>query len=307
MDVVWLAQVLNRAFIAGTPLLLGTLGEIVTERSGVLNLGMEGMMAIGAVTAFMVGFLTGQPWLGFFAGACCSAVFSLIHAGICVGLKGKQVVSGLALTMLGLGLSGLLGKAFVGKPLTQRFPQWSVPGLNRLPVLGEALFTQDPLFYFSLLCALLVWILIYRTRWGMQLRAVGENPVAADAMGISVGKMQTLAIMLGGFLAGCAGAYISLVYMPTWMEGIIGGRGWIVIALTIFAGWNPIKAFGGSYLFGGIYVLQYLLQPFGFPPNLLMMLPYLSTIGVLIIGSRQARISKKGAPAHLGETFIKAN
>ncbi len=307
MDWLMVSQILNRALIAGTPLLLGTIGEIVTERSGILNLGMEGMMAIGAVTAFMVAYLTGQPWLGFIAGGLASGAFSLLHALVCVGFKSNQVVSGLALTMLGLGLSGLIGKPYVGKPLTTRFPEISIPYLHRIPVLGTSLFQQDPLFYFSVGMALIVAFLLYKSRWGLHLRAVGENPKAADAMGIPVYALQTIAIMIGGFFAGCAGAYVSLVYMPTWIEGMIAGRGWIVIALTIFSAWNPLKAFGGSYFFGGIYVVQYLLQPLGLSPNLLLTLPYLATIGALILGSHQARKSKKGAPASLGVSYIKTN
>ncbi len=307
MEIVWITQVLNRALIAGTPLLLGTIGGIVTERSGILNLGMEGMMAVGAVIGFIVASLTKQPMIGFLAAGFTTALFSLIHALICVGLKSNQVVSGLALTMLGLGLSGILGKAWVGKPLTVRFSEISLPYLHRIPVLGTSLFSSNVIFFFSILACFMVWMMIYRTRWGMQLRAVGENPQAADAMGVSVAGTQTLAIAIGGFFAGCAGAYVSLIYMPTWMEGIIGGRGWIIIALTIFSAWNPLKAFGASYLFGAIFVLQYLLQPFGLSPNLLMTMPYLSTIVVLIIGSRRARRTKKGAPGSLGLSFIKSS
>ncbi len=298
-------SILIRTLIAGTPLLLGTLGEIVTERSGVLNLGVEGMMAIGAMTAFTVTLTTGSPWLGLFAAVYAGTLAAGIHAFVCITLKANQVVSGLALTMLGLGVSGLFGKPFIGRPLPQKLNTLSIPGLADIPIVGRILFSQDPLFYLAVIQGILLWILLSRTRWGIEIRSVGENPAAAEVQGINVGRIRYLCVLLGGALAGMAGAYLSLVYSKSWTEGLTGGRGWIVIALTIFALWNPLRAFLGAFLFGCIFVLQYLLQPIGVPPNLLAMMPYLATLVVLLAGGVRKDRRRLLAPAKLGEAYSK--
>lgn len=298
-------SILIRTLIAGTPLLLGTLGEIVTERSGVLNLGVEGMMAIGAMTAFTVTLTTGSPWLGLFAAVSAGTLAAGIHAFVCITLKANQVVSGLALTMLGLGVSGLFGKPFIGRPLPQKLNTLSIPGLADIPIVGRILFSQDPLFYLAVIQGILLWILLSRTRWGIEIRSVGENPAAAEVQGINVGRIRYLCVLLGGALAGMAGAYLSLVYSKSWTEGLTGGRGWIVIALTIFALWNPLRAFLGAFLFGCIFVLQYLLQPIGVPPNLLAMMPYLATLVVLLAGGVRKDRRRLLAPAKLGEAYSK--
>ena len=296
---------LIRTLLAGTPLLLGTLGEIVTERSGVLNLGVEGMMAIGAMTAFAVTLTTGSPWLGLLAAILAGTLAAGIHAFVSITLKANQVVSGLALTMLGLGVSGLFGKPFIGRPLPSTLSALPIPVLSDIPVVGRILFAQDPLFYLAVLLGILLWILLSRTRWGIEIRSVGENPAAAEVQGVNVAKIRYLCVLLGGALAGMAGAHLSLVYSKSWTEGLTGGRGWIVIALTIFALWNPLRAFLGAFLFGCIFVLQYLLQPIGVPPNLLAMMPYLATLAVLLAGGLRKDRRRLMAPAKLGEAYTK--
>lgn len=300
-----LLSVLTRTLIAGTPLLLGTLGEIVTERSGILNLGVEGMMAIGAMSAFTVTLITGNPWLGLLAAVVAGALAAGIHAFVSITLKANQVVSGLALTMLGLGFSGLFGRPFIGKPLPQKLTALPIPGLADIPVVGKILFQQDPLFYIAVILGIVLWILLNRTRWGIDIRSSGENPIAAEVQGISVVRIRYLCVLLGGALAGMAGAHLSLVYTKSWSEGLTGGRGWIVIALTIFALWNPLRAFLGAFLFGCIFVLQYLLQPIGVPPNLLAMMPYLATLAVLLAGGLRKDRRRLLAPAKLGEPYSK--
>ncbi len=300
-----LISILARTLIAGTPLLLGTLGEIITERSGVLNLGVEGMMAVGAMSAFTVTLTTGSPWIGLLAAVLAGALAAGIHAFVSVSLRANQVVSGLALTMLGLGVSGLFGRPFIGRPLPQKLNAVRIPGLAEIPVVGRILFSQDPLFYLAVVLGILLWILLNRTRWGIEIRSVGENPAAAEVQGISVGRIRYLCVLLGGALAGMAGAHLSLVYSKSWTEGLTGGRGWIVIALTIFALWNPLRAFLGAFLFGCIFVLQYLLQPIGVPPNLLAMMPYLATLAVLLAGGLRRDRRRLLAPAKLGEPYSK--
>ncbi|MBN1837562.1 MAG: ABC transporter permease [Spirochaetales bacterium] len=302
MDAV-VFSVINRTLIAGTPLLLGTLGEIVAERSGVLNLGVEGMMAVGAVSAFAVTLATGSPWMGLLVAAVAGMAASALHAFVSVTLRGSQVVSGLALTMLGLGAAGLFGKPFIGRPLPQKMLPVHIPLLGDIPVVGRLLFHQDPVFYIAVVVGVGLWFLLARTRWGIEVRSVGENPAAAAVQGISVQRVRYLGVLIGGALAGMAGAHLSLVYTKSWTEGLTGGRGWIVIALTIFALWNPPRAFLGAFLFGCIFVLQYLLQPLGIPPNLLGMMPYLATLAVLLLGSLHREGRRSRAPASLGEPF----
>lgn len=298
-------SILRRTLISGTPLLLGTLGEIYTERAGILNLGIEGLMAVGAVTGFSVAYTTSNPWLGLIAAILMGALLSSLHAFVSITLKANQTVSGLALTMLGTGLSGIMGRKYVGIPLSAKFDTISIPLLSKIPFVGPVFFKQDIIFYLSIIIGILFYLILYKTQWGIQIRSVGENPLAADSLGISVIKIRYITTIIGGAMAGMAGAHLSLVYIPSWIEGMVAGRGWIVIALTIFAGWNPAKAFLGAYLFGGIYILQYMLQPLGISPNILLMLPYLTTLIVLFFGVKQSLKTKKGAPATLGFPYIK--
>ncbi len=297
--------ILVRAIVAGTPLLLGTLGEIVAERSGVLNLGVEGMMAVGAVTGYLAALATGNPWIGVAAGVGAGVALSLVHAFVSVTLRANQVVSGLALTMIGVGASGLLGKPYIGRPLAHTMSAVSVPVLGDLPVLGRILFRQDPFFYLAILIGIVLWFLLRHTLWGVRVRSVGENPAAAESQGVNVAGVRYLCVAIGGGLAGMGGAHLSLAYSRSWIEGMTGGRGWIVVALTIFALWNPLRAFAGAFLFGGVFVLQYLLQPLGIPPSLLGMMPYAATLAVLVLGGLGQGERSMAAPAMLGEAYTR--
>ncbi|HNV71135.1 MAG TPA: ABC transporter permease [Candidatus Ozemobacteraceae bacterium] len=305
MDVsaAWVTALAGRALVAGTPLLLGTLGETLTERAGILNLGIEGLMAVGAVTGFGVAFSTGNPWLGASAAVGIGMLLGLLHAVVTVTLRANQVVAGLALTMFGLGLSSLLGKPYVGKPLPQPIGEWHLPILSDLPILGESLFTRDPLFYLGIGLSLLLWFVLFRTRWGVIVRACGESPLAAATSGVDVQWVRYVCLMSGSGLCGLAGAYLSLVYNPSWVEGMTAGRGWIVVALTIFAFWNPLRAIFGAYAFGGIYVVQYSLQSWNVSPNLLMTLPYVLTLVALVLISSKAS-RHLAAPASLSKPFF---
>jgi ABC-type uncharacterized transport system permease subunit len=295
-------SVAQRTLIAGTPLLIGTVGEVICERSGILNLGVEGVMSIGAVTAFVVTFHTGNPWLGLAAALAAGMLFSLIHAFASISLQSNQVVSGLALTMLGLGVSGLMGKPYVGKPLAIKINAVAIPVFSDIPYLGPIFFRHSPFFYIAVGLALVAWFVLEHTLLGIKIRSAGENPQATETQGINVAAIRYLAVIVGGAFSALAGAHLSISYSKSWIEGMTAGRGWIVIALTIFALWNPVRAMLGAFLFGGIFVLQYLLQPYGISPNFLAMLPYSATLAVLLVGGlRDSR--KLNAPAMLGEPY----
>lgn len=299
----FILSALRAAIPAGTPLLFGTLGEVYAERSGVLNLGVEGLMIIGSVTAFGVAYTTGNVWLAVLLAALAGGLLALLHAFASITLKVNQVVSGLAITMLGLGVSGIMGKQYIGQPLEVGFSSLDLPILSDLPIIGSLLFQFDPLVYISILLVPALWFVLYRTRWGLSLRSVGENPATADALGVNIVVVRYLAVFFGGLLAGMGGAYLSVVYAPSWIEGMTAGVGWIVIALTIFAMWNPLRAFLGAYLFGGVRVLQYRLQPLGISPNLLAMLPFIFTILVLMASASEAMRRRIGAPAALMQPY----
>ncbi len=301
MDEI-LLSVLQRTMIAGTPLLLGTVGEVICERSGILNLGVEGTMAVGAVVAFIVTYTTGNPWLGLSAAILAGMALSFIHAFASVTLQANQVVSGLALTMIGLGLSGMLGKPYVGKPLTIKMNDLAIPWLSDIPVVGPLFFNQTPFFYMAILLALAAWFFLERTRPGIKVRSTGENPKATETQGVNVSLIRYSCVIIGGGFSAMAGAHLSTSYSKSWIEGMTAGRGWIVIALTIFSLWNPGRAILGAFLFGGIFVLQYLLQPMGISPNFLAMLPYGATLLILLVlGLKDRR--KLNAPAMLGEPY----
>jgi len=295
----WVIATFSRTLAYGTPLLLGTLGEIYAERSGVLNLGIEGMMIMGAYSAFAIAYTTGNPWLGILTAAVVGGAFSLIHAFASITLKANQVVSGLALTMLGLGLSGVLGRGWEGKPLPAPLGKITVPVLSDIPVLGPILFDgQNMIVYLTILLVPLLWYILYRTRIGITIRSVGENPATADSLGINVGRVRYLCVVMGGILAGVAGGYLSVAYRPAWTEGMTAGMGWIVIALTIFAFWNPAIGMLGAYLFAALYHLSFRLQPW-VSPELLRAMPYAFAIVVLIAVSRGTLQKRMGAPAAL--------
>jgi len=295
----WIIATLSRTLAYGTPLLLGTLGEIYTERSGVLNLGVEGMMIMGAYAGFSTAYTTGSPWLGIMVAALVGGAFSLIHAFASITLKANQVVSGLALTMLGLGLSGVLGRSWGGKPLPVPISKITAPGLSKIPFLGPILFEgQNLIVYLSILLVVVMWYILYRTRIGITIRSVGENPATADSLGINVNRVRYLCVLVGGILAGVAGGYLSVAYRPAWTEGMTAGMGWIVIALTIFAFWNPAIGMLGAYLFAALYHLSFRLQPW-VTPEFLKAMPYAFAIVVLIAVSRGTLQKKMGAPAAL--------
>lgn len=302
MDQAVLIAIIATAVTAGTPILFAALGEILVERSGVLNLGVEGMMLVGAVTGFMAAFKTGNPWLGFGAAMLAGGGVALIHAFLTVTLRANQVVSGLALTIFGTGFSSYIGKPLVGTPLLNPFKTVEIPLLSDIPVLGPILFKHDPLVFVSYAFVVLIAFFLYRTRWGLNLRAVGENPAAADSVGISVSRTRYFSIFAGGMLAGAGGAYLSLAYAPSWLENMTAGRGWIAVALVIFAVWDPFKAVLGSYIFGGVDALGFRLQAMNVAvsPFFLKMLPYLLTITVLIVVTRETKTRRVGTPQALG-------
>jgi simple sugar transport system permease protein len=292
---------LRRALAYGTPLLLGTLGEIYSERAGVLNLGVEGMMILGAFTGFVTTYTTGNPLLGILVAAVVGGAASMIHGFFSISIKTKiQVVSGLALTFFGLGLTGVIGRGWEGKPLPVGLPKVNLPLLDSIPILGPILSGQNVLVYIGIGLAVILWFILFKTTWGVTIRSVGEDPAAADTLGVNVVLVRYLCVLLGGVLAGIAGAYLSIDYRPSWTEGMTVGMGWIVIALTIFAFWNPTIALIGAYIFGSLFSLAYKLQPF-LAPELLMIMPYLFTIiALVVINSSKYFRRRLGVPTALG-------
>ncbi len=312
--------ILQAGIASGTVLLFATIGELFSERAGVLNLGVEGMMLIGAMSAFSTTIATGNPWLGVLVAMFFAGLISQIHAFIVITLQADQVVSGLSLTFLGAGISLVLGEGLSKAGTVSLLPNFSIPLLTSIPILGKIFFTdQSILVYIGYLLVPLAWYYINRTRPGLHLRAVGEYPSAADALGISVFRMRYFYVFVGGMLAGLAGATISLAVSPGWFSELTtGGQGWIAIGLVIFAQWDPVRAAVGAYAFGalrrlildiqGPLVLFGLDNPFYYNPYLgffLQMLPYLFTVIVLVIGSREAMRKRIGAPAALGNPYIR--
>ena len=312
--------ILQAGVASGTVLLFATIGELLAERSGVMNLGVEGMMLVGAMSAFSVAIKTGNPWLGVLVAMLFAGVISQIHAYIVITLQADQVVSGLALTFLGTGISLVLGEGLSKAGTVSLMPSFSIPLLSQIPILGPIFFKDQSIFvYLGYLLVPLVWYYINRTRPGLHLRSVGEYPSAADALGINVFRMRYLYVFVGGVLAGLAGATISLAISPGWFSELTtGGQGWIAVGLVIFAQWDPIRAAVGSYAFGalrrlildiqGPTVLFGLPNPFYYQPYFgffLQMLPYAFTVIVLVIGSREAIRKRLGAPAALGNPYIR--
>ncbi|PCH70626.1 MAG: ABC transporter permease [Rhodobacteraceae bacterium] len=286
--------------VAATPILLAAIGELVAEKAGVLNLGVEGMMIVGAISGFAIAVETGSPTLGFIASAIGGALLSLLFVFLTQVVLANQVASGLALTLFGLGLSALMGQSYVGVRPPQT-AELNIPILSDLPVVGPILFSHDPILYLSIAIIAIVWGMLKYTRVGLILRAVGENHDAAHALGYKVVRIRIMAIMFGGACAGLGGAYISLVRVPQWTEGMTAGVGWIALALVVFASWKPWRVLLGAYLFGGVTVVQLNLQAAGvaIPVEYLAMSPYLITIIVLVILSKD----KSSAPASLGRIF----
>ena len=289
---------------AGTVLALAALGLLVNEKSGIVNLGAEGMMLCAAIAGFATVIHTGSDWLGFAAGMAAGGVMAAVFGWLVIWLNANQYASGLALTLFGAGLSAFAGIGYVQAKMPDR-PRFNWLGLGDVPVIGPALLRQHPLVYAAmLLCIGLIWFL-YRTRAGLVLRSVGESPESAHALGYPVRRIRLAAVMAGGALCGLAGAYISTVYTPLWVEGMVAGRGWIALALTTFATWRPARVLLGAYLFGGVTMLQFHLQASGVQvaSQLLSMLPYLATIVVLALISRNPAWIRVNMPASLGKPF----
>jgi general nucleoside transport system permease protein len=301
---------LAAAIVAGTPLLFATLGEIITERAGNLNLGVEGMMLMGAVMGFAIGVSTGNPILALLAAMISGALGALIFAFLTVSLRANQVVAGLTLTIFGTGFSSMIGRKLVGQVSPQAvksfFSTISIPGLSKIPFIGPVFFKHDIFVYLGYVTAVALGFYLYNTSKGLNLRAVGENPAAADAASININLYKYFHILLGGALCGLGGAYLSLVYVPSWQDNITAGRGWIAVALVIFAAWNPYKALFGAYFFGGLDIIGFRIQGTGFfvSQYLIDMLPYLVTVIVLVVVSvRKSR--KNSPPKALGISYFR--
>lgn len=290
---------------AATPLLLAAIGELVVERSGVLNLGVEGMMLIGAVAGFGAAVLTGSAWLGVLAAILAGAAFSLLFGFLALTMVTNQVATGLALTLLGIGVSGMAGEAFVGMPGV-KLANIHIPVLTDIPFIGRILFGQDPLFYVSIFLVVgVTWFLFY-TRAGLTLRSVGDSHASAHALGIRVILIRYLAVMFGGACAGLAGAQLSLVYTTQWIENMTAGKGWIALALVVFASWRPLRVLAGAYLFGAVSIGELHAKALNLPipSQFLTALPYLATIVVLVVISRNKRLTMMNTPASLGQGFV---
>ncbi|MBU1315528.1 MAG: ABC transporter permease [Alphaproteobacteria bacterium] len=300
-----LEAILLTVITAATPLVIAALGELVTERSGVLNLGVEGMMIMGAVSAFAATQITGSPYIGVLAGIAAGSAFSLLFGFLTLTLVANQVATGLALTILGLGLSGQLGESFVGQPGIKLQPI-VVPLLSDIPFMGRLLFQQDLIFYLSIALVVGINWFLFKSRTGLKMRAIGDNHASAHALGINVIRTRYLAVMFGGACAGLAGAQLSLVYTPQWVENMTAGRGWIALALVVFASWRPLRLLAGGYLFGAVSIGQLHAQAFGIgiPSQVLSALPYVATIVVLIIISHNRRTTLINTPASLGKPFV---
>ncbi len=289
---------------AGTVLAIAALGLLINEKAGIVNLGAEGMLLCSAIAGFAAVVHTGNDWLGFAAGAGAGALLAAIFGVLVIWLNTNQYATGLALSLFGTGFSAFAGIAYVQEKLPER-AQFAVPWLSDIPLLGNALFKQHPMVYVTMaLVGALIWFL-YRTRAGLVLRSVGESPESAHALGYPVRRIRLLAVVIGGALCGLAGAYLSVIYTPLWVEGMVAGKGWIALALTTFATWRPARILLGAYLFGGVTMLQFHLQGMGVdvPSQFLTMLPYLATIAVLALISRNPAWIRVNMPASLGKPF----
>jgi len=304
MIVDFIVAAMLTIITASTPLVFAAVGEIVVEKAGVLNLGVEGMMIVGAIGGFAVGVSTRDPTLAVLAGALSGSILALIFGILTLYLLSNQVATGLALTLFGIGFSALLGNDYVGQTFAG-LPKLNIPGLSDIPAVGPLIFGQDALVYLSVAAVFGVTWFLNRTRWGLAVRAVGENHAAAHSIGYSVTLIRLGAVLFGGAMAGVGGAYLSLAYTPLWVENMTAGRGWIALALVVFASWRPWRAFFGAYLFGGITIVQLHAQGMGvdIPAQILSMLPYIATIVVLVLISRDETRARLNAPACLGRSF----
>ncbi len=301
----WLISASARSLAFATPLLFAALGEIVAERAGVVNLGVEGMMVLGALAGFVAAQTSGDPLVGVVVAALTGGLGALLHAFLAVSLRANQYVSGLALTIFGLGLSGVVGRAWQGQPLTNPFRTVSVPGLSELPFFGPALFQEQHLLtYAAILAAPILWVLLFHTRLGVNVRSVGESPAAADALGVGVYAVRYGCVVFGGVMAGIGGSYLSLAYRPSWSEGMTAGMGWIALAIAIFAAWNPVRALWGAFLFGACFHLAFRLQGV-MPAEFLRLLPYVATIVALTLAALTRASQRQGAPDALGSPYVR--
>ncbi|WP_199617363.1 ABC transporter permease [Paenibacillus alkalitolerans] len=300
-------QLLIAAAASGTPLLLAALGGILNERSGIIQLGAEGLMLMGAVTACVTYLQTGSIALTLLSVLCASAVLGLVHAFVCVTLRANQIMAGLAMTLFGSGLSAYLGKPFSGIPLSGAMPKLHIPWLEPVPVIGDIFARLDMLTWFSLLLIAALHLLIHRTSWGLHLRAAGDDPATADVMGIRVQLLRYGYVIAGSVLIGLAGADLILVYTPSWTEGMTAGKGWIAVALVIFARWNPVRALLCAYFFGALDSLGFRIQltGSGIPAYFLKMIPYVVTIAVLMYLGWRNRNRPSGMPESLGVPYIR--
>ncbi len=297
------------AIKSGTIVIFATVGEIYTERSGILNLGVEGMMLLGALAGFATAVMTQNIFIAFLVAGIVGGLVSLIHAFVTITLRANQVVSGLAITMFGAGLSSLLGGGFVKMILPESVKAWTlpinIPLLSKIPFLGQVLFQHNIFVYFAFLVPILGWFILNKTKWGLAIRATGEEPLASEIMGIKVTKVRYLSTMVGGILCGISGAYLSVVYSSLWGDGMTAGKGWITIALVIFANWRPLLVFAGAYLFGGMEAIIPRLQAFGveLSPQLLKAVPYVMTIIFLLV--IQMRGTRSNMPKNMGNAYFR--
>lgn len=303
-------EFLAACVVAGTPLVFATLGELITEKTGNLNLGVEGMMLMGAVMGFYTGLNTANPFLAILAAALAGAGGALIYAFITVTLKANQVVTGLTLTIFGTGFAQFVGEPLLGSmapsEITSFFSKVTIPILGQIPGLGPVLFRQDVFVYLSYLVCIVAAVYLYKTRMGMNLKALGENTAAADASGININRYKYAHILAGGALCGLGGAYLSLVRIPIWQEDVVNGRGWIAVALVIFVAWNPVKGFFGGVLFGGLSIigLKFQAMGLGISQYLVDMIPYIATI-LIVIFSTHKRKKESQPPGDLGNNYFR--
>ena len=305
-----MVEFLASCVVAGTPLVFATVGELITEKSGSLNLGVEGMMLIGAVMGFLTGLNTESPLLAITVAAIAGAAGSLIFGLLTVTLKANQIVCGLTLTIFGTGFAQFVGESLLGSSapsaITSFFGKLDIPVLGDIPIIGPIFFRQDIFIYISYVVCALAAVYMYKTRMGLNLKALGENNAAADASGINITLYKYVHILIGGALCGLGGAYLALVRMPIWQENIVNGRGWIAVALVIFVAWNPIKGFFGAALFGGLSILGLKLQAMGFGVSqyLVDMIPYVATILIVIFSTYKKR-KESQPPADLGNNYFR--
>lgn len=296
--IIW---VITMGIRAGTPLLFAATGEILNQRAGTMNLGIEGLMLVGAISGFGTTMVTGNKWLGLLAAITVCALLGFIFAFIVINLKANQVAAGIALTIFCTGFSSFIGKPMIGVMGTSKFAPLSVPILSDIPVFGK-IFCQDLLVYLAVIFAVGAWFLLYRTRAGLHLRAVGDSPSTADSMGINVYLVRYIYLIVSSISAGLSGAYLSLAYSSNWIEGMTAGRGWITIALVCFSMWNPLRAIAGAYLFGMVSSLDFRLEASGIdvPSYFLRMTPYLLSIAVLVFIGWRMKGKRMVVPATLG-------